>query len=136
MAMVAAAGPLSNLLIAAVLALPIRLDLAPWQNPFVVISSTAGWTATDYVGLFLSAGILLNVILAVFNFIPLAPLDGFKVALGLLPVDLARPLAQLERYGIVILMGLFFLGPLIGIDFFGWVVRPAVEEIAGTLLGV
>jgi Zn-dependent protease len=136
MAIVAAAGPLSNLLLASVLALPIRLGLAEWHSPFAVISTTAFWSTSDYVGLFLSAGILLNVILAVFNFIPLAPLDGFKVALGLLPIEVARPIAQLERYGMVILMGIFFLGPMVGINFFGWVVRPAVETIASALLGV
>lgn len=135
MAVVAAAGPLSNLLIAAVLALPIRLDWAPWHNPFVV-SSSAAWTTSDYLGLFLSAGVLLNSILAVFNFLPIAPLDGFKVAVGLLPVDLARPLARLEQYGIVILMLLFFVGPAIGINVFGSIVRPAVEGIASGLTGV
>jgi Zn-dependent protease len=136
MAMVAAAGPLSNLLLASVLAVPIRLGWAEWHSPFATISTTALWSTSDYVGLFLSAGILLNVILAVFNFIPLAPLDGFKVALGLLPIDLARPIAQMERYGMVILMGIFFLGPFVGINFFDWVVRPAVEAIASALLGV
>ena len=135
MAVVAAAGPLSNLFVALVLAVPIRLGWTPWHSPFVV-GATTGWTAADYAGLFLSAGVLLNSILAVFNLLPLAPLDGFKVAVGLLPADLARPVAQLERYGIVILMGLFFLGPLVGINVFGAVVRPAVEGIAGALTGV
>ncbi len=136
MAMVAAAGPLSNLLIAALLAVPIRLGWTPWHNPFGFILSTAGWDLADYVGLFLSAGVLLNVILAVFNLLPLAPLDGFKVAVGLLPVDLARPVARLERHGMLILMALFFLGPVVGINFFSWVVRPIVEGIASGLIGV
>ncbi len=138
MAVVAAAGPVSNLAIAALMAVPIRLGWTPWHSPFVVagISSTAGWTATDYLGLFLSAGVLLNSILAVFNLLPLAPLDGFKLWVGLLPIELARPIYRLERYGMVILMGLFFLGPAVGIDFFGWVVRPSVEGIARGLTGV
>ena len=67
---------------------------------------------------------------------PLAPLDGFRVWVGLLPIELARPIARLERYGMLILLGLFFLGPAIGIDFFGAVVRPLVEGIAGGLTGV
>ncbi|OGO53243.1 MAG: hypothetical protein A2148_01850 [Chloroflexi bacterium RBG_16_68_14] len=135
MAMVAAAGPLSNLAVAAVMALPIRLGWTEWHNPFIV-SGTAGWSVSDYVGLFLSAGVLLNTILAVFNLLPLAPLDGFRVWVGLLPIELARPIAQMERYGILILMLLFFIGPAIGIDIFDRVVRPAVEGIAGALTGV
>jgi Zn-dependent protease len=135
MAVVAAAGPLSNLAVATVLAVPIRLGWTPWHNPFVVYG-TAGWTATDYIGLFLSAGVLLNCILAVFNLLPIAPLDGFRVWIGLLPIELARPIAQMERYGILVLMALFFLGPAVGINFFGAVVRPAVEGIAGGLTGV
>lgn len=133
MAMVAAAGPISNLTFAVLLSVPIWLGI-PTHNPFAFIVSTADWGFSDYFGLFLSAGVLLNVILAVFNLLPLAPLDGFKVAIGLLPVELARPIARLERYGILILMGLFFLGPYVGINFFGWVVLPLVEGIAGTLI--
>jgi Zn-dependent protease len=108
MAVVAAAGPLSNLAVATVLAVPIRLGWTPWHNPFV----------------------------AVFNLLPIAPLDGFRVWIGLLPIELARPIAQMERYGILVLMALFFLGPAVGINFFGAVVRPAVEGIAGGLTGV
>jgi len=135
MAISAAAGPISNLFIAAVMGLPIRLGWVPWHNPFVV-TGTAGWTGDDYIGLFLSAGVLLNSILCVFNLLPFAPLDGFKVALGVLPEDLGRPLLRLERYGIFILMALFFLGPAVGIDIFDWIIRPAVEGIAGALAGV
>lgn len=135
MALVAAAGPVSNLTIAAVMALPIRLGWTEWHDPFRV-GNTAGWTASDYLGLFLTAGVFINCILAVFNFLPLAPLDGFRVWVGLLPIELARPIAQMERYGILILMALFFLGPMVGIQFFDWIVRPAVEGIAGALTGV
>ena len=134
MAVVALAGPVSNFAVATVLAIPIRLDLVQGHSPFLVVS-TNGWGVGDYVGLFLGAAILLNVILGVFNLIPLAPLDGFKVALGVLPADLARPIAQLERYGMVILIGLIFLGPLLGIDIFGRIILPTVDGIAGVLTG-
>ena len=132
MAMVAAAGPISNLLIASVLAVPLRFDWVPWHSPFATILGTAGWGMADYVGLFLSAGVLLNIILAIFNLLPVAPLDGFKVAVGLLPVELARPVARLERHGILILLALiFFVFPAMGISILRW-----AEEIAGSLTGV
>ena len=135
MAVVAAAGPLSNLLIASLLAIPIRLDPSLWHNPFLAISTT-GWSSADYVGLFLSAGIFFNCILAVFNLLPVAPLDGFRVWVGLLPMELARPLAQLERHGIAILMVLFLLPWVIGINPLGEVMVPAVESIVEFLTGI
>jgi Zn-dependent protease len=136
MALVAAAGPASNLVSAALLGLPIRLGWAPWHNPFSVISSTAGWDNGDYIGLFLSAAVLLNCILAVFNFLPLAPLDGFRVWTGILPIEIARPIMRLEPYGMLILLGLFFLGPLVGINVFDGIVRPTVEQLSGAFTGV
>jgi Zn-dependent protease len=137
MALVAAAGPLSNLVLATAFAIPIRLGWTPWHNPFIVINSTNGWAMEDYLGLFFSASVLFNCILAVFNLLPLAPLDGFRVAVGLLPLELARPVAQMERYGILILMGLFFLVPMLtGYNFFADVVLPPVEGIAQALTGI
>ena len=136
MAMVAAAGPISNLLVAAVLAVPIRLGWVPLHTPFTSFVNTNGWETSDYIGLFLTAGILINCILAVFNFLPIAPLDGFKIWVGILPIELARPIARLEQYGMFILLALFFLGPAVGINFFGVVVRPTVNEISGWLTGV
>jgi Zn-dependent protease len=133
MAAVAAAGPFSNLLIASAMALPIRMGWTPYHTPFDL--SVHDWTSSDYLGLFFTAGVLLNCTLAVFNFLPLAPLDGFRVWTGILPIELARPLYRLEPYGMLILMALFFLAPFVGINFFGAVVRPTVEWLAETLTG-
>jgi len=94
MVLVAAAGPLSNLLIAALAGLPIKLGL-------IDLSSA--------VGLFFGTVVLLNILLAVFNLLPLAPLDGFRVLVGLLPPQLGRELSKLEPWGIGILMLLVFL---------------------------
>ena len=110
MALVAAAGPASNLAIAWAMAIPIRAGLTPYHTPYN--PNVFQWGASDYFGLFFTAGVLLNCTLAVFNFLPLAPLDGFRVWTGLLPIELAKPLYRLEPYGMLILMALFFLGPV------------------------
>src|SRR5207249_11936926 len=89
--------------------LPIRLGLFPWHSPFIVPFRLSGWELSDYIGLYLSALIVFNVVLAVFNLLPIAPLDGFSVAVGLLPRDLSVSLAQLEQSGPMILMILIVL---------------------------
>ena len=62
----------------------------------------------------LKNAIVINVILAVFNLFSLPPLDGGRIAVGLLPNVLANPLARLEPYGMIILIGLLIVLPLLG----------------------
>jgi len=108
-AMVAGAGPVSNIIMATVAAIPLRLGLVEWSSPFLVPRSVADWGLNEYLSLFLTAIIIFNIFLAVFNLLPLAPLDGFAVAVGLLPGDLSREVAKLEQYGPAILMALILL---------------------------
>jgi len=116
MLLIALAGPASNLLVAGLAGLPIRLQLVPFWHPFVSSSTAERWaevwtrTPGDLLGLFLGTVVLLNVLLAVFNMLPIPPLDGSKVLMGLLPDDLARQYQRLEPWGMGILM-LVILAP-------------------------
>jgi Zn-dependent protease len=109
MVLVAAAGPGSNLLMAFIAALLFHLVAF---TPVVM---------TEWTAMTLNNMVVLNLFLAVLNMIPLPPLDGGRVAVGLLPRPLAMPLARLERVGIFILIGVLFLLPWVlgevGIDF-------------------
>jgi Zn-dependent protease len=107
MLLVSAAGPMSNFVAAALLALPIKFDVVPYVNPFGSVLRVN--TTEEYIGLFLSGAVYLNVILGVFNLVPIHPLDGFKVVLGLLPQDLSDQFASLAKYGPGVLMLLIAL---------------------------
>ena len=102
MVWVALAGPGTNIILAVVSALLIYL------LPFVPAIGYA-WARDSLI-----TSIQFNVLLAVFNMIPLPPLDGGRVAVGLLPDALAFPLVRVERYGLFIVVGLLFVLPLVG----------------------
>ena len=77
-----------------------------------------------------------NLLLATFNLIPIAPLDGFKVALGVLPEEAASRFARLERRGPAILLAIIMLGFLVpGLGILPKVIRPMVEALGGLILG-
>jgi Zn-dependent protease len=90
----------------------------------------------------LEASMVINLVLAVFNMLPLPPLDGGRVAVGLLPNSLAIPLARLERYGFFILIGILFLLPMLGrelgmnLSLFQTVVLVPVEFLYKLILGL
>jgi Zn-dependent protease len=93
--------------------------------------------ASEWLGQNLINMIIINSILAVFNMLPIPPLDGGRVAVGILPYSLARPLSRLEPYGMpIILMALFIIpigGRYIGLNLniFQYIVIPPVEIMLG-----
>jgi Zn-dependent protease len=130
MVLVAAAGPATNLILAVASAICLRL-----------VPETGTTTGAVLTEMF-KYSIYFNVILALFNMIPLPPLDGGRVAVGLLPYPLSLYLARLERYGMVILLvvliGLPLIGQQIGVDLgiFGWILRPLADHIEGLILWI
>lgn len=110
-AIVAIAGPLSNLLMAILFAIPLRLMMGGF------LFNTAG-TLADFVQTFCVIGVRLNIFLIAFNLLPIPPLDGFWVLRGVVPADFAYRLDGLRQYGTAIFLVVIFLLPYVGLSIF------------------
>jgi Zn-dependent protease len=121
MLLVAAAGPLSNVVLATLFALILRFagDAVDTWPPFAQI--------------LLERSVILNIFLAAFNMVPIPPLDGHKILTGLLPDFWYPILAPMEQYGFAILLGLLFIPGFLGLNLVGPMVFPVAVLIANFL---
>ena len=130
MVWVAAAGPAINIFLAIASAVMIHVAI-------LFPDTTAEWLTRNLVN-----SMIINLVLAVFNMMPLPPLDGGRVAVGLLPRSLALPLSRLERFGLFIIIGLLFIVPFLGsnmglrLDIFPWLIGGPVDFLLRAIVGV
>jgi Zn-dependent protease len=129
MVWVAAAGPGMNLLLAVASAIVLGLVVRVANvNPMYGFDNAgAGFAVAGPIAAKAWRGVMINVVLAVFNLIPIPPLDGGRVAVGLLPESLAEPLARVEPFGFFIIFFLLMSGML------GSVIGPFIHVILGML---
>jgi len=113
---VAAAGPASNFIMAIFWVFMLKFSAGTSEAVSVPLSLMA------------QAGISINIVLMVLNLLPLPPLDGGRIAVSLLPMHLARPFSQIERYGFVILIVLLFTGIL------SKILSPLVNAVYGLII--
>jgi len=123
---VSLAGPLANLLLALVLGLLLRfVPMLPVLIRLLLV--TAVWT---------------NLILSMFNLLPLPPLDGHSVLLGLLSLSRSRWawrasqfLASLQQYGPMVLLGVILVSQVFGLNLVGWIIGPPTRALYRALVG-
>jgi Zn-dependent protease len=124
---VAAAGPITNFVLALVSALALRFLISATSG---VAEGSQVANFADPITLMLAFSVYINLLLGIFNLIPLPPLDGGRVAVGLLPFRLSMALARVEPFGMIIIIALVFFT-----DIFDYVISPALMYMVHFVAG-
>jgi Zn-dependent protease len=120
--LVAAAGPGMNLLLATIAALAFHIV-------GYIPAPGAQWFAAN-----LKNALLLNVVLTIFNLLPIPPLDGGRILVGILPGALAHLLSRAEPYGLLMLIGLLFVLPMLGLDPISRLIMTSTNAVVSIIL--
>jgi Zn-dependent protease len=129
--LVSLAGPLSNLMLAVLAAIPFRLGLVS-----VVYAFAPNDAILPTQEQFLLEFIYINLLLMLFNLIPISPLDGEKILEFFLPPSLAKTFDTIRPYGPIILMVIIFVLPFMGVDVLGTLLYPPLNAMLSFLLGL
>ena len=141
MALVSLAGPISNLLLAGLLAITVHAGffdsafIRTGRMGFASFSDVSNILGVGHLEYFVGSLITWNLLLAAFNLIPIAPLDGFKIVLGVLPQRQAMSWMRLERYGPGILMIVIMLDIGLSLGMLGKIIGPLISFFSFVLLG-
>jgi Zn-dependent protease len=127
---VSLAGPASNFMMAIIAAIPFQFGLVSAFNAF---TNTSGILPS--LDKLLWEFVYINLLLMLFNLIPLAPLDGEKILYYLLPDSGQRVMDNIRPYGPMILLAVIFLGPLLGFNILGSVIGPPLTALISVLVG-
>jgi len=127
---VALAGPASNLIMALIAAIPFQLGLV---TAFDAFANTG--TILPSLDKLLWEFVYINLLLMLFNLIPLPPLDGEKILYYLLPASGQRVMDNIRPYGPMLLLAVVFAGPLLGINILGSIIGPPLSALMSVLVG-
>jgi Zn-dependent protease len=127
---VSLAGPVSNLLMAAIASIPFQLGLMTVTEAFIPNRSFVP-TGPQFLFEF----IYINLVLFLFNLIPIAPLDGEKILSYFMPPPISTFLDTIRPYGPFLLLGIAVLGPLIGLNILSSILGPPLQALLSLLVG-
>lgn len=123
---VSIAGPAANLLLACLAAIPLRFNLIPTLPASTILPSISSFLITFFV---------INLVLMVFNLLPLPPLDGEKILEFLLPESWASQYAKIKPFGPILLLVVVFVLPRFGFDLVNLIMTPVLTFFRIVLLG-